>query len=68
MLVLSRKLGEKVIIGDNIRISVLTIEGNRVRLGLSAPKEVAIQREELLHRSEQVAPPAPEPGPAAGCV
>jgi carbon storage regulator len=47
MLVLSRKSGETIVIGDDIRITVLEIRGNSVKLGLSAPAEVAIRREEL---------------------
>jgi len=47
MLVLSRKLNEEVIIGDNIRITVVAIRGNQVRLGFTAPPDVAIQRQEL---------------------
>jgi len=47
MLVLSRKLGEKVVIGDNITLTVVEIDGNRVRLGLEAPDQVRILRSEL---------------------
>ncbi len=47
MLVLSRKSGETIVIGDDIRITVLEIRGNSVKLGLSAPAEVSIRREEL---------------------
>jgi carbon storage regulator len=47
MLVLSRKLGEKVIIGDNITLTVVEIEGNRVRFGIDAPSDVRILRAEL---------------------
>jgi carbon storage regulator len=47
MLVLSRKLGEKVVLDNNITVVVLQMEGNRVRLGIEAPKEVRILREEL---------------------
>lgn len=52
MLVLSRKLGEQVMLGDNIWVTVLAIHGNRVRLGFTAPAEVSIQREELLLRDD----------------
>lgn len=48
MLVLSRKENEAIRIGDDIEISVISIEGNRVRLGFSAPREVSIVRSELL--------------------
>jgi carbon storage regulator len=49
MLVLSRKVGEEIIINDNIRVTVVAVRGNQVRLGFTAPREVPIQREELLH-------------------
>lgn len=47
MLVLSRKTSEKIRIGDNIVITVVRIEGNKVRIGIEAPPDVQIQREEL---------------------
>ena len=47
MLVLSRKLGERIHIGDGIIVSVVSVEGQRVRLGIEAPPAVAIRREEL---------------------
>jgi carbon storage regulator len=47
MLVLSRKIGEEIIIGDNIRVTVVAIRGNQVRLGFSAPDDVHIHRSEL---------------------
>lgn len=49
MLVLSRKLGEEIVIGENIRISVLRNQGGRVRLGITAPPSVAIARMEIVH-------------------
>jgi len=52
MLVLSRKLNETIIIGDNIRITVVNIGGNQVRLGIDAPGDVKVMREELLFRNE----------------
>jgi carbon storage regulator len=51
MLVLSRKVGETIIIGDAVQLTVVAISNNRVRLGITAPKELAIVREELI-RSE----------------
>jgi carbon storage regulator len=51
MLVLSRKQGEEIVIGDNIRLTVVAIHGNRVRLGFAAPPAVSIQREELRHKA-----------------
>lgn len=57
MLVLSRKVGEEIVIGDNIRVRVLSILGNQIRLGFVAPREVSITREELVGRADPVAPP-----------
>lgn len=47
MLVLSRKKGESIIIGDNIEISIIDIQGDTIRLGINAPREVQIYRKEL---------------------
>lgn len=48
MLILQRKPGESLVIGENISISVVSIEGGRVRLAISAPQEISILRSELL--------------------
>lgn len=48
MLVLSRKLGEKIVIGDNIVVTVVKIDRNQIRLGIEAPSEVPVYREEIL--------------------
>ena len=63
MLVLSRKLGEKIVIGDNIVITVVEVRGDKVRLGIEAPSEVPVHRQEVLdamrrHDSQSSAPPA----------
>jgi carbon storage regulator len=50
MLVLSRRLGEKLIIGDNVKITVLGISGNQVRLGIDAPREIPVHREEIANK------------------
>jgi carbon storage regulator len=50
MLVLTRRVGEKLIIGDDVTINVLSIKGNQVRIGISAPREVMIHREEVYER------------------
>lgn len=50
MLVLSRRLGETLIIGDDVKITVLGISGNQVRLGIAAPKDVSVHREEVYRR------------------
>lgn len=47
MLVLSRKLGEKVIIGDNIVLTIVKIDRNQIRLGIEAPSDVPVYREEI---------------------
>lgn len=47
MLVLSRRLGETVVIGDKIVITCLNISGNQIRIGIEAPKEVSVHREEV---------------------
>jgi len=47
MLVLSRKKDEKIIIGDNITVMVIEIRGDKVRLGIEAPKEVTVHRQEV---------------------
>lgn len=50
MLILTRRVDERIFIGDDITLCVLDIEGNRVRLGLEAPKDVTILREEVQQR------------------
>jgi carbon storage regulator len=47
MLVLSRRSNEEIVIGDNIRIKILEISGNRIRLGVEAPAHVLVERDEL---------------------
>lgn len=47
MLVLSRKVGEKIMIGNDITISVLSLQANKVRLGIEAPKDISVNREEI---------------------
>ncbi|OOF85230.1 carbon storage regulator CsrA [Rodentibacter ratti] len=47
MLILTRKVGESVLIGDDISITVLSVRGNQVKLGVQAPKEVSVHREEI---------------------
>jgi carbon storage regulator len=57
MLVLSRKLGEKIFIGDNICITVVDIDRGKIRLGIEAPRDVPIYRQELLPLNQQPQPP-----------
>ncbi|MCC7463931.1 MAG: carbon storage regulator CsrA [Gammaproteobacteria bacterium] len=50
MLILTRRVGEKVMIGDEVSVTVLRVKGNQVRLGVEAPKSVSVQREEIYNR------------------
>jgi carbon storage regulator len=50
MLILTRRIGESVVIGDDIHITVLGVKGNQVRLGVNAPKDVSVHREEIYQR------------------
>jgi len=59
MLVLSRKVNEEVLIGENIRITVVRVAGNRIRLGISAPADVTIRRSEIAFDGEET-PDLPE--------
>ena len=52
MLVLSRKRGEGIVIGDNVTVTILDVQGERVKLGFAAPAEVPIHREEIHRRME----------------
>jgi carbon storage regulator len=53
MLVLSRKQGERIVIGDNIVITVISLEYGKVRLGIEAPREIEVWREEMLDRPKE---------------
>ncbi len=56
MLILTRRVGESLIIGDAVNVTVLGIKGNQVRIGISAPKDVAVNREEIHERIQKEHP------------
>lgn len=53
MLLLTRRTGESLVIGDNITITILSIKGNQIRIGIEAPKDIAVNREEIWERIKE---------------
>ncbi|MFK7915356.1 MAG: carbon storage regulator CsrA [Pseudomonadales bacterium] len=50
MLILTRRIGETIVVGDDIKLTVVSINGNQVRVGIDAPRDVAVHREEIFKR------------------
>lgn len=60
MLILTRRVGETLVVGDDITVTVLGVKGNQVRLGVNAPKDVSVHREEIYQRIQQEREQQPE--------
>ena len=56
MLILTRRVGETLMVGDEVTVTVLGVKGNQVRIGVNAPKDVAVHREEIYQRIQQEKP------------
>jgi carbon storage regulator len=68
MLVLSRRIGEEIVINDNIRVTIVAVKGDRVRLGIVAPRDVTVDRSEVHERRVQFAHVGSEADAAIGVL
>jgi carbon storage regulator len=63
MLVLTRKINQSIMIGDQIEITVLAVSGEKVRIGIEAPRDISVFRQEVLDNMEEGEDPKPPPDP-----
>ena len=53
MLILTRRINESLVIGDDVTVTILDVKGNQVRIGVDAPRDVSVHREELAHKDDK---------------